>query len=105
MIAASVVARTREIGVRVALGATARRVQGMVMREGMALALAGLAIGLGAAAGLSRFAASLLYGVRPTDPVTYAGIALLLVGITALACFVPAWRAGRVDPMEALRAE
>ena len=105
VIAASVVARTREIGVRVALGATARRVQGMVMREGMALALAGLAIGLGAAAGLSRFAASLLYGVRPTDPVTYAGIALLLVGITALACFVPAWRAGRVDPMEALRAE
>ena len=105
VVAASVTARTREIGVRVALGATAGRVQRMVMREGMGLAGAGLLIGLAAAAGLSRFATSLLYGVRPTDAVTYAGVALILAGATALACFVPARRASRVDPMEALRTD
>ncbi len=105
VVAASVTARTREIGVRVALGATAGRVQRMVMREGMALAGVGLLIGLAAAAGLTRFATSLLSGVRPTDAVTYAAVALVLAGATALACFVPARRASRVDPMEALRVD
>lgn len=105
VVAASVAGRTRELGVRVALGASSARVLRMVLGEGLVLAGAGLVIGLGVAVGVSRFAASLLFGVRPTDPVTYAGIALLLVGITALACFVPAWRAGRVDPMVALRTE
>lgn len=105
VVAASVTARTREIGVRVALGATAGGVQRMIMREGMGLAGAGLLIGLAAAAGLSRFATSLLYGVRPTDRVTYASVALVLAAATVLACFVPARRASRVDPMEVLRSD
>jgi ABC-type antimicrobial peptide transport system permease subunit len=105
VVAASVAGRTREIGVRVALGASSRRVLGMVMREGMTLAGFGLLIGLVVAAGVSRLAAGLLYGVRPSDPLTYGGIALLLAALTALGCVVPAWRASRVDPMNALRVE
>ncbi len=105
VIAASVAGRTRELGVRVALGATGGRVVGLVMREGMTLAAAGMALGAGVAFGVSRFAASLLYGVRPTDPLTFVGIVLLLALATAVACLVPARRAARVHPMEALRAE
>jgi len=105
VVSGAVSGRTREIGVRVALGATNSRVVGMVMREGMVLAGGGMALGVVAAAALSRLATSLLYGVRPTDPVTYAAIALLLTLVTAAACWVPARRAGRVHPMEALRAE
>jgi len=105
VVSAAVEGRTREIGVRVALGATAGRVVTMVLREGMLLAAGGMAIGVVAAAALSRFAAGLLYGVRPTDVATYAAIALLLAAVSALACWVPARRAGHVHPMEALRAE
>ena len=105
VVSAAVAGRTREIGVRVALGATTGRVVGMVMREGMLLAAGGMAIGVVAAAGLSRFAVGLLYGVRPTDLATYAAIVLLLAAVSALACWAPARRAGRVHPMEALRAE
>ena len=105
VVAATVAGRTRELGVRVALGASSARVERMVLGEGLALAGAGLVIGLGVAVGVSRFARSLLFGVAPTDPLTYAGIALLLAALTALACWVPARRAGRVDPMVALRAE
>jgi putative ABC transport system permease protein len=105
VIAASVAGRAREIGVRVALGATASRVVGMVVREGMVLAAIGLVIG-GLVAGLvSRFATSLLYGVRPIDPATYVAVALVLAGVAVLACLLPARRAGRLHPMEALRAE
>jgi putative ABC transport system permease protein len=100
-----VAGRAREIGVRVALGATASRVVGMVVREGMVLAAIGLVIG-GLVAGLvSRFATSLLYGVRPIDPATYVAVALVLAGVAVLACLLPARRAGRLHPMEALRAE
>jgi len=105
VIAASVAARTRELGVRVALGASGGRVVSMVMREGMTLAGIGLAAGLGLAFVLARFARSLLVGVAPTDPASYAGVALGIAAATAAACFVPARRAARVDPMEALRAE
>ena len=69
------------------------------------LAGLGLLIGVAIGAGLSRFATSLLVGVRATDPLTYVGMVLLLAGVTALACLVPAWRASRVDPMTALRGE
>ncbi len=105
VIAASVAGRTHELGVRVALGASGGRVIGMVMREGMALAAGGLAVGAAIALGVSRFARTLLYGVRPTDPATFVAIALLLAAASAAACYVPARRAARVDPMEALRAE
>jgi predicted permease len=105
VIAASVAGRTREIGIRVALGAGRGRVVREVVREGMMLAGAGLAAGGFAAFALARFAASLLHGVAPTDPATYAVIGVLIAVIAAAACLVPARRAARVDPMEALRAD
>jgi predicted permease len=95
--------RTREIGVRMALGARVPSVLWLILREGMALALAGLVVGLASAIVLSRLLTRFLYGITPTDPVTY-GVATVLVGGVALAaCAVPAWRAARVDPMVALR--
>ena len=97
--------RTREIGVRIALGASGSAVRGMVVRQGLTLASLGVAIGVAAALGLSSFMASLLYGVSATDPVTYAVLALALVGTATLASWVPAHRASRVDPSRALRAE
>ena len=105
VVAASVAGRTREIGVRIALGADAGRVRGMILREGLRLTLAGLGIGLAAAAGLSRGAAGMLEGARPLDPATYALTALLVAGAAALACLVPARRATRIQPTEALRSE
>jgi len=105
VLAASVAGRTRELGVRVALGAPRGDVIGMVMREGMTLAAIGMAAGAAIALGLSRFVAGMLVGVTARDPATFAAIAALLAAATALACFVPARRAARVDPMEALRAE
>ena len=97
--------RTREIGVRMALGASAPSVRGMVVRQGLALAGAGVATGLLAAALLSRVLGSLLFGVSATDPVTYAGVATALVAVATLACWIPALRAAGVDPSIALRAE
>ena len=105
VIAASVTSRVREIGVRVALGATSRQVLAMVMREGMLLAGLGVAIGLVAAVWLTRFAATLLYGVTPGDVLTRAAVAAVLGLAAALACWLPARRATRVDPLVALRAE
>ncbi|HEY7878043.1 MAG TPA: ABC transporter permease [Gemmatimonadaceae bacterium] len=97
--------RTRELGVRIALGATPHAVARLVTRQGLALTGAGIAAGLVLFALLARFLRSLLFGVAPSDPVTLVAVSLALIAIAALASWLPARRAARVDPMEALRAE
>jgi putative ABC transport system permease protein len=97
--------RTREIGVRLALGAQRGNVLALVVGNGMRLALAGVVLGLVAALMLTRVLRSLLYEIQPTDPWTLTGVSLLLILITLMACWLPAWRASRVNPMEALRYE
>jgi putative ABC transport system permease protein len=103
VISYSVRQRTREIGVRVAFGAENRDVLRLVIKQGLVLAGAGVALGLAASFGLSRTVRSFLVGVSPTDPVTYVGIPLLLLGVAALASWIPARRATAVHPVEALR--
>jgi putative ABC transport system permease protein len=105
VLAGSVTDRTREIGVRLALGATRREIVALVVRQGMALTMVGLAIGLGAAAVATRGLVTLLFGISRLDPATYAGVVSLLISASALACWVPAVRAARVDPATTLRAE
>jgi putative ABC transport system permease protein len=97
--------RTHEIGIRLALGAQRRNILRMVMRLGLELAVAGAAVGLVASLIVSRLMGGVLYGVRPTDPLTFAGVVLLLIGVALLACYIPARRAIRVDPLVALRHE
>ncbi len=97
--------RTRELGIRMALGANRRDVMRLVLRQGLILALTGVGIGIGAAVGITRLMASMLYEVRPGDPATFAIVCLLLMVVAAVACLVPARRATRVEPMEALRTE
>ena len=97
--------RTHEIGIRVALGASRSNILRMVLRQGLGLAIMGAAVGLVCAQIVSHLMASLLYGVRPTDPLTFAGVALLLIGVALLACYLPARRAMKVDPIQALRVE
>jgi putative ABC transport system permease protein len=101
----SVTLRTREIGIRMALGAQRRDVIKLVMRQTLIMAVIGLGIGLAAAAGLTRFLASELHEVEPTDPVTFAGVSLLFGVLVFLACLIPAWKATKLNPMEALRCE
>ena len=103
VIALSVNQRTQEFGIRMALGAQRASVLGMVLRQGMQLALTGLAIGLAGAVVLTRVLSTLLFGVEPTDALTYLAVSMVLVAVAALACFVPARRAASVDPMVALR--
>lgn len=105
VIAYSVAQRTRELGVRVVLGADRRHVAGLVVGEGLALAGVGIVIGLAGALILTRSLTSLLYEVRPTDPMVLAGTCLGVLVVTLIASYVPARRAMRVDPMAALRAE
>jgi putative ABC transport system permease protein len=97
--------RAREIGVRMALGAAAPDVLRLVVGEGMSVAIGGAAAGLAAALVLTRLMRSLLYGVGPTDPVTYAAVAVLLLAIALSASYFPARRAARIDPIAALRQE
>jgi putative ABC transport system permease protein len=105
VISYTVLQRTREIGVRVALGAERAQVLGLVMGHGLKLVLLGLGIGLGGALVLTRLFRSLLFGVAPGDPLTYAGTIIVLISVALLACYIPARRAMRVDPLVALRYE
>jgi ABC-type antimicrobial peptide transport system permease subunit len=98
-----VVQRTNEIGVRMALGARPGTVMALVLRQGLALALIGTAAGVLGALTISRVLSKLLYGVTPTDPITFASSAFLLLAVAGMACWVPSRRAARVDPMLALR--
>ena len=101
----TVAQRTREIGIRVALGATRSDVVALVVRAGMGWSLLGVALGFAGALGLSRLISGLLFGVTPTDPVTFAAIAVAMLGVALAATYIPARRAATVDPIAALRAE
>jgi putative ABC transport system permease protein len=101
----SVSRRTREIGVRVALGATRGEVAALVVREGLMMTAIGVAIGLAAAAGLTQFLTSILFDVRPGDPLTYAAVSVILIAVALAATWLPARRAASLDPLVALRAE
>ena len=104
-VAYSVVRRTNEIGIRMALGAQRREVLKMVVREGLLLTFVGMGIGLAVALALTRFLSSLLYGLSATDPLTFATVSTLLAAVSLAACYIPARRATKVDPTVALRYE
>jgi ABC-type antimicrobial peptide transport system permease subunit len=97
--------RTHEIGIRVALGARRGNILRMVLQQGFGLAITGSAVGLLCATLVSRLMAGMLYGVAPTDPITFAAVAVLLIAVALLACWIPARRAVQVDPITALRYE
>jgi putative ABC transport system permease protein len=97
--------RTRELGIRIALGATRERVMGLVLRQGMMLTVAGVVIGSFGAFWVTRVISKLLYGVTTGDPMTFAAVAAVLLGVAWVASYLPARRAARVDPVIAMRAE
>ena len=101
----SVTERTREIGIRMALGAKPAQVRGMVLRESVWIAVVGVAAGLAGVAVLTRLIKNMLYGVAPNDPLTLAGTVILLLGVALVASWIPARRAASVQPMQALRHE
>jgi len=105
LMAYSVEQRTVEFGIRLALGASAPGMRNMIVGQAMRLALAGIAIGLGAAYGLTRLMASMLYDVKPTDPLVFGAVAMTLTAVALLASYLPARRAVRVDPLIALRCQ
>jgi ABC-type antimicrobial peptide transport system permease subunit len=105
VMAYSVARRTAELGTRIALGATRANVLSLVLRQGLVTAIIGVAIGIAGAIGLTRTLQSFLFGLSPTDPLTFAAVALLLIFVALLACYIPARRASKVDPMTALRYE
>jgi ABC-type antimicrobial peptide transport system permease subunit len=105
VIAYSVAQRTREIGIRIALGSRRGEVVRLVLKEGMFVIAIGIAVGLGAALGSTRLLSSLIYGVSVTDPIAFVGVVVLLALVGLSACYIPARRASRVDPVVALRCE
>jgi ABC-type antimicrobial peptide transport system permease subunit len=105
VLSGSVTERTREIGVRSALGASRGAILALVLRQGITLVAMGVAIGVFAAFAASRAVVSLLFEITRVDPITYAAVVALLFGVSAIACWFPAWRAARVDPAITLRAE
>jgi ABC-type antimicrobial peptide transport system permease subunit len=105
LMAYSVQQRTQEIGIRMALGADRSTIRGLVVWNGMRLALVGVVLGIGAAFGLTRLIASFLFGVKSWDPLVFITVPLFLAGVALLAIWLPATRAAKLDPMQALRVE
>jgi ABC-type antimicrobial peptide transport system permease subunit len=97
--------RTQELGIRIALGAQRRNVLGLVLKDGIKMAATGVALGVLAALGFTRLLTGMIYGVSPADPMTFTVIATLLILVALLACYLPARRATKVDPLVALRSE
>jgi ABC-type antimicrobial peptide transport system permease subunit len=105
VISYSVSQRTREMGIRIALGAQQKGLTAMVVRHGLLLAAVGVALGLAAAAGVTRIMSSMLFEIHPVDPITYAAVSVGLLAAAAAASYIPAHRASAVNPVDALRAE
>jgi putative ABC transport system permease protein len=105
VISYSVTRRTSEIGIRMALGADRYKVMRLILRQGMSLSLIGIVAGLLISFGVTRVLSDLLYGIKPSDPLTFFSVAVSLVAVAVVACLIPASRAASIEPMQALRTE